>query len=40
MLHKNGFEGPFIIEREIPDGNQEAEINKTLNLVKEQWNNL
>lgn len=37
MLHKNGFNGPFIIEREIPDGKQTEEVNKTLTLIKKLW---
>lgn len=37
QLQKNSFEGPFIIEREIPDGKQTEEINKTLIKVKELW---
>ncbi len=37
QLKKNSFKGPFIIEREIPDGKQKEEINKTLKSVKELW---
>ncbi len=37
LLYKNGFKGPFIIEREIPDGKQEAEIDETLLKVKKLW---
>ena len=38
MLKKNGFGGPLIIEREIKDGKQKEEIDKTLKVVKELWN--
>ena len=37
LLNKNCFGGPFIIEREIPDGRQTEEINKTLSAIKELW---
>ena len=36
-LKKNGFTGPFIIEREIKDGKQREEIDKTLTIIKELW---
>ncbi len=37
LLYKNNFKGPFIIEREIPDGKQLEKVNETLKIIKDLW---